>query len=61
MIRVFNSRRMRWAGYVERMGRGKVPTGFCWGNLRDRDHSEDLGIDGKMLKLIFKKKWYGMD
>jgi hypothetical protein len=30
---------------VKRMGRGEVPTGFCWGNLRDRDHSEDLDID----------------
>ena len=37
-------------------GRGEVPTGFCWGNLRDRDHLEDLGIDGIMLKWIFKKK-----
>jgi hypothetical protein len=23
--------RMRWAGYVARMGRGKVYTGFFWG------------------------------
>jgi hypothetical protein len=42
-------------------GRGEVPTGFCWGNLSDRDHLEDLGIDGIMLKLIFKKKWDGLE
>jgi len=41
------------------MGRGEVPIGFCWGNLRDRDHLEDLGIDG-MLKWLFKV-WHGVD
>jgi hypothetical protein len=30
-----------------------------WGNLRERDHREDLGIDGKIIiKLIFKE-WKG--
>jgi hypothetical protein len=32
------------------MGRGEVHTGFEWGNLRERDHLEDLGIDGIILK-----------
>ena len=30
--------------YVER--RGEVHTGFWWGNLRQRDNFEDLGVDG---------------
>ena len=31
-------------------------TGFWCGNLRERDHLEDLGVDGRiLLKLIFKK------
>ena len=30
-------------------------TEFRWGNVRERDHSEDLGLDGKViLKWIFK-------
>jgi len=34
---------MRWAWHVARMGwRGEVHTGFWWGNLRERDHLEDL-------------------
>jgi hypothetical protein len=30
---VTKSRRMRWAGYVARMGRGEAYTGVWWGNL----------------------------
>jgi len=40
-------------------------TGFWWGDLRERDHVEDLGIDrGIILKWIFKKYdgevWIGL-
>ena len=31
IIRMIKSRIMRWAGYVARMGRGEVYTGFWWG------------------------------
>jgi len=27
---------------------GEVHTGFWWRNLRERDHLEDLGVDGKI-------------
>jgi hypothetical protein len=40
-------------------GRGEAHTGFWWVDLRERDHLEDLGADGKIiLKWIFKK-WNG--
>ena len=45
------------------MGNWKVHTGFCWGELRESYHLEDIGIDESItLKLIFKK-WNleGMD
>jgi hypothetical protein len=37
--------------------------GFWWGNLRERDQSEDLGIGGRIvLKWIFKALvWGDMD
>ena len=32
--------------------------GFWWGNLRKRDHLEDPGIDGMILRWIFWR-WDG--
>ena len=37
-------------------------TGFCWGNLRERDHFEDPGVDKRIiLRWIFRKWDGGMD
>jgi hypothetical protein len=36
---------MRWAGNVARRGKGEVYTGFWWGDLKDRDQLEELGVD----------------
>jgi len=41
IILVIESRIKRWAGYVARMGRIGMYTGFWCGNLRERDHLED--------------------
>jgi len=30
-------------------GRGEVYTGFWWGNLRERFHWEDPGVDGRII------------
>jgi hypothetical protein len=35
IVRVIKSRRMRWAGYVARMGRGDAYTRFWWENLKE--------------------------
>jgi len=35
--------------------RVEVYIGFWWGNLRERDHLEDQGVDGRMiLRWIFR-------
>jgi len=30
-------------------------TGFWWRNLRERDHLEDQGLDGRILSWILQK------
>jgi hypothetical protein len=37
---------------------GEVHTGFWWGNLRERDHLEEPGIDGIFMKL--EEAWTGL-
>jgi hypothetical protein len=64
IVRVIQSRRMRWAGHVARMGRRETCVGFWWGNLTERDHLGDSGVDGRIiLKTVFRKwDWgYGLD
>jgi len=41
------------------MGRGEVHAGFWSGNLRERDHLVDLGMDGRIILKWFFKKWGG--
>jgi hypothetical protein len=46
IILVIKSRRQRWEGHVARMGERR---GFGWGNLRERNHLEDLDVDGRII------------
>jgi len=46
------------------MGKGEVYTGFWWRNMRDRDHLEDQGIDGRIILRRILRKWnwgHGLD
>jgi len=42
----------KWSG-------GEVYIGFWWGNLREREHFEDLGIDGRVILKLFIRKLDG--
>jgi hypothetical protein len=38
------------------MGEVEACTGFCWGNLKERAHWGDPGVDGRIiLRWIFRK------
>jgi len=43
---VSNSRSLRWAGTLARMAKREMDTGFCGGNVKERDHLGDLGVYG---------------
>ena len=38
-------------------GRGEAFTGVWWGNLRERDHLGDLGVDGRIILRWIFRKW----
>ena len=37
---------------------GEAYTGFWWGNLRERDHLGDPGVDVRIILRRIFKKWY---
>jgi hypothetical protein len=56
IIRLIESRRMRWAGHVARMGETRGVYRVLVGKWRKREHLEDPGIDGRIiLRRIFRK------
>jgi len=60
---VIELRRMRWAEHVARMGDRRGVKRFWWGNLRERDHLGDPGVDRRIILRWIFRKWDvgGMD
>jgi len=60
IIRVIRSRGMGWAeGMWHVLGPCEVNTGFWWGDMMERYHLEDLGVDGRIILKVILKKWDG--
>jgi hypothetical protein len=57
IIQVIKSRKIKWAGHIAHMGRGEVYTVLWWGNLRERDHLEDPGVDVKIILGWVFRNW----
>jgi hypothetical protein len=53
---VIKSRKNAMGGACSACGRGEAYTEFWWGNLRERDHLGDPGLNGRIiLRGIFRK------
>jgi hypothetical protein len=48
IIRQNKPRRMRWAEHVARMGEDRKVYKVLVGNPKERDHSDERGVDGTM-------------
>jgi hypothetical protein len=48
IIKVIKSRKTRPLRHVAYMGEKKMHTGFWLKKLKERDHMEDLGINGRV-------------
>ena len=57
IFRVTKSRRMRLAGRVARMGKRGSVSRVLVGNLRERDHMEDPGVNGRIILRWIFRKW----
>jgi len=57
IFRVIKSSRMKWAVHVALIKEKGVVYGFWWGNLRERDHSEDPDVDGRLVFRRILRKW----
>jgi hypothetical protein len=54
IIQAMKSSRIRWMGHVRYRGRRKMHIGFSWGNLKEREHLEGLGTDGRNIEINLK-------
>jgi hypothetical protein len=48
IIRQIKSRRMKWVGHEARTGEERKCTKLRWKSPKERGHSEDRGVDGRM-------------
>jgi hypothetical protein len=59
VIRMIKSRRMRWAGYLGRIGEMKNAYKILVGKTEGKSHSKNLGVDGRIILAWILRKLGG--
>jgi hypothetical protein len=49
IIRLIESREMRWAGHVASTGRTGMRIRYLWKSQKERDHWEELHVRGRVI------------
>ena len=57
IVRLINSRRMRWAGHLARMGERGGAYRVLVGKPEGRSHLRDPGVDGRIILRWIFRKW----
>ena len=57
IFRLIKPRKMRWTGHVGRMGDSRVVYRGLVGNLRERNHLEEPGENGRIIVRWIFKNW----
>jgi hypothetical protein len=57
IVQVIKIRRMRWVRHMASMGESRGAYRVWWGNLREKDHFEDPGVDGRIILRWIFRKW----
>ena len=60
IVRVVKSRRMRWAGHVARMGKGRGVHRVLVGKPEGKRTLEDPDVDGRIILRWIFRKWEGV-
>jgi len=60
IVRVVKSRRMRWAGHVARMGKGRGVHRVLVGKPEGKRHWGDPDVDGRIIVRWIFRKWEGV-
>jgi hypothetical protein len=55
ITRMIKSTRITWTGHVARVGEMRNVCKMMVGNLKGRDHSKDLGVDGRISEWFLKR------
>jgi hypothetical protein len=59
IIKIINSKRIRWAGHEARMRDKRIQSFGKKKNLQERDHSEDLDVDKSIIFMRILDKQEG--
>jgi hypothetical protein len=60
IIRVFKSKRLRWAGLLHELGNSGTLIDYWWVNQKEGDHQKDQDVGGWIILGWILERWGGV-